>query len=222
MKLFNDMLERLIMRLYKFKPGENKIRILPPLNQPVQSTGPTMLAPDLSKRIWKHADNQQKVMQKKCRWLDAVIRKNGMAKIKDDMALMQELYAQFGPDGGGNYGPMLAAIAPIRLQVDENNYQGDSWVLYRDAARGWGFLVFGWGSCSGCDLLQACNQWEETASLFGELKKAVKWFRTAGECLDYMEQHDWKGDHFGSNAQFLNLFLEPAKTILMSVVIFEE
>lgn len=37
----------------------------------------------------------------------------------------------------GDYGPILASIGEILLQVDDEDYQGDSRVIYRDGGGSW-------------------------------------------------------------------------------------
>ena len=55
--------------------------------------------------------------------------------------------------GPGDYSPILLSFdAEIVLAADDQDYQGDSYVLYR-RGDSFGVLIFGWGSCSGCDAL---------------------------------------------------------------------
>ena len=64
-----------------------------------------------------------------------------------------------------DYRPMIDSFGyEILLQVDDKDYQGDSRLLFRDVSR-YGILIFGWGSCSGCDSLQACESLEDVEKL---------------------------------------------------------
>jgi hypothetical protein len=92
-----------------------------------------------------------------------------------------------------DYTPLLESIAPIALQKDEEDYQGSSFVLYRDGAR-WGYLAFGWGSCSGCDALQGCESWNEVAELRQELNSDVYWEPDATAMLRWIVNRNWVGD----------------------------
>lgn len=92
------------------------------------------------------------------------------------------------------YDPMLAEFGEILLQVDDNDYTGDSRVLYQDGTR-YGYLQFGWGSCSGCDALQACQSMEEVQKLMDELYASIRWFDTSAEALEFFRTHDWEGDY---------------------------
>ena len=96
--------------------------------------------------------------------------------------------------GESNYQPMLDEFGTIALQVDDDDYQGDSRVLYCDGER-WGWLQFGWGSCSGCDALQACESIEEIQTLMDGLYTDIKWFSSTEEALQFFIDHDWKGDY---------------------------
>lgn len=96
--------------------------------------------------------------------------------------------------GPCDYQPILEDIGSILLQVDDQDYQGDSRVLFEKDGK-FGILIFGWGSCSGCDALQACDTWEALEDEIQSIQNSVKWFDSANECLAYFENHDWKGDY---------------------------
>lgn len=122
----------------------------------------------------------------------------------------------------GDYQPMIEAFGTIVLQIDEDDYQGDSWVLYRDFNYGnnfdvpgfkIGYLEFGWGSCSGCDALQACDSLDEIQELADELEQSIKWFDTEEEALDWFINHDWEGDWSGNNFA-KKAFVEMARAYL--------
>lgn len=129
------------------------------------------------------------------------------------MRSAQEIYGE-GDDqfwfGISNYQPMLEEFGEICVQVDDNDYQGDSRVLYRDGD-GFGFLQFGWGSCSGCDALMACNSIEEVQELMDELLQKIMWFDSSEKALAYFTSHDWKGDyswHEEEQAEFITKVIE--------------
>ena len=64
------------------------------------------------------------------------------------MKPIREVYKDCGDDGWFSvyeYTPLLESLGcDICLQVDDDNYQGDSRVLFRSGNR-WGILIFGWG-----------------------------------------------------------------------------
>ena len=91
-----------------------------------------------------------------------------------------------------DYTPMLKSFGyEIVVQVDQDSYQGDSLVLYKNEAR-YGFLTFGWGSCSGCDALQACSSYEEVDDLRNELYNSIVWFNSLQETLSHLRNKDWE------------------------------
>lgn len=98
-----------------------------------------------------------------------------------------------------DYQPMLIEFGEIILQIDDADYSGDSRVLYRDNGK-YGYLHFGWGSCSGCDALQACDSIEKVQELMNDLFQSIKWFENKSECLNFFLNHDWQGDY----SYFLN------------------
>ena len=100
-----------------------------------------------------------------------------------------------------DYQPMLESFGQILVQVDEEGYLGDSWILYEKENR-YGFLNFGWGSCSGCDALKACENIKEVQDLMTELEKSIIWFDNKESLLDYFIKTDWKGKYSWQIAEF--------------------
>lgn len=105
--------------------------------------------------------------------------------------------------GPGDYNPLLESMGyQILIKKDEGGYQGDSFVLFYDESGDhgeydgmdqYGILVFGWGSCSGCDALQACNYYKDIEKLRDELNDSIRW-DSASSQLRYFQEHDWDGD----------------------------
>jgi hypothetical protein len=90
------------------------------------------------------------------------------------------------------YGPMLQSFGyEILIQVDDNDYDGDSRLLLKDG-NSYGILIFGWGSCSGCDALQACDSYEEVDELRNMLNNEILWRSSAENLLDYIVNKDWE------------------------------
>ena len=107
-----------------------------------------------------------------------------------------------------DYQPMLDSFGEIVAQVDEEDYQGDSWVLYRDGDR-FGFLTFGWGSCSGCDSLQACgDNLEEVGELMEQLQGSIIWHGSASEMAEYFNTKDFTVEFYASSEYFQRFFGE--------------
>lgn len=102
--------------------------------------------------------------------------------------------------GPGDYSPILLSFdAEIVLAADDQDYQGDSYVLYR-RGDSFGVLIFGWGSCSGCDALQACNTYKELDQLRNNLYDSIGW-DTAKNIQKYFNEHDWEGDFSWSSKE---------------------
>lgn len=136
------------------------------------------------------------------------------------MKTARELYPTLDSAGSfwgpSDYRPILDDIGAAILQTDDDDYRGDSRVLYSDGERiGW--LQFGWGSCSGCDALQGCNSYDELQSLMDSLRDSVHWFDTKAEALAFFLSHDWKGD-YSWHASEQREFVTSAITLLGGVV----
>lgn len=93
-----------------------------------------------------------------------------------------------------SYQPMIDSFGNVLVQVSDRGYQGDTRVLLEDSGL-FGMLIFGWGSCSGCDALQGCNSFDDLQRLYDSLKNSVQWWESAEDALDYFEKHDWEGDY---------------------------
>lgn len=100
-----------------------------------------------------------------------------------------------------DYQPMLEEFGNIILQCDEDNYQGDSYLVYEQNGK-YGYLTFGWGSCSGCDALQACLTIDEVQELIDTLYHKIKWFDSLNELKDYFKTKNWTLCYEWSIAEF--------------------
>jgi hypothetical protein len=109
------------------------------------------------------------------------------------MKSMSELYPNSDDFYDCKFGPMVNSFGNIVIEVDENDEQGSSWVLYNDNGR-FGYLQFGWGSCAGCDSLKACTNIQEVQDLANELEQSIIWFDDKHSALSWFKLHDWEGD----------------------------
>jgi hypothetical protein len=118
------------------------------------------------------------------------------------MKTAKELYPEYWEDekrtgsfyGPGDYQPIINELGRVLIQVDDNDYQGDSRVLYQKDDK-YGFLIFGWGSCSGCDALQACENINQIQDLINGLENKIKWFDSLYELQKYFSEKDWELDY---------------------------
>jgi len=77
------------------------------------------------------------------------------------------------------------------LNFDIGQYQGSTYCIFRDLPR-YGYMVFGWGSCSGCDSLEACSSYEDLDKLRQSLFNSIRWFESAPDCAKYLLSKDWE------------------------------
>jgi len=92
------------------------------------------------------------------------------------------------------YEPLIAHFGTVAIQVSDEDFNGDTRILYADTGKGFGYLQFGWGSCSGNDALRACQTYRELAKLIDELASRIRWV-PAEEMLRFFVEHDWEGDY---------------------------
>ena len=96
-------------------------------------------------------------------------------------------------------------------QEEFGSYQGDLIYILRDGDRH-GLLVIGYGSCSGCDELEARQPWDDEGDWSGvialadELRQDVHWEADKGALMAWVgahpESHWWAYDN--SIRQWLN------------------
>lgn len=110
------------------------------------------------------------------------------------MKTAREIYGDVDGYSFYSYDDMVKEFGTIIVKVDDDNYSGDSRVFYHDGAR-YGWLQFGWGSCSGCDALQGCCNIDEVQRLMDELYNSIRWWDTREEALKFFNEHDWAGDY---------------------------
>jgi hypothetical protein len=119
-------------------------------------------------------------------------------------------------DGYINYDDIAATFGELVEQGKSDDYQGDEWFLLKrvtDKGVEYGFLEQGFGSCSGCDALQACGTEHEYNELINEMFLRIKW-DSAPNLLAWFETYDWTGHWSGSSEecrQFIKESIEHLK-----------
>lgn len=106
-----------------------------------------------------------------------------------------------------SYQPMIDSFGEVLVQVDDNDYQGDTRVVYYKDGQ-YGFLNFGWGSCSGCDALQACENEEEVNKLIDSLEQDVKWFDSLQELKDYITDSQRKYSYYSHETEWTDFVVK--------------
>lgn len=97
------------------------------------------------------------------------------------------------------YTPILQSLGEIICRIDIpdiGGYNGDTQVLFREVKTGrYGYLMFGWGSCSGCDALLRCETYAEVDELIESTYNSIRWFDSIPEALKFFREHEWRHDH---------------------------
>lgn len=102
----------------------------------------------------------------------------------------------------------------VLLSLYMGEYQGDILMLVRNRQGQFGILTAGYGSCSVCDALQACDgDADEYDKLAKNLCGSVIW-EEPENIIDYLNNKDWEGSYYG-RADGLDDFIKEAKETLM-------
>jgi hypothetical protein len=103
----------------------------------------------------------------------------------------------------------------VLVEDQDDDYEGDSRYLLK-SGRQYGVLVFGWGSCSGCDALEAAgSNLAEVTALRDELWNSIRWEHGPRAMLNYFESTDFSLK-FGRWGPFVEKSTETLKEILSS------
>lgn len=70
-----------------------------------------------------------------------------------------------------------------KVNAGTNDYQGD-YLCFGEGQGKYYFVDFGYGSCSGCDALEACNSFQDLLEVREDIKRNIKEF----ESLDQFEK----------------------------------
>lgn len=80
----------------------------------------------------------------------------------------------------------------VIIKSSDNDYQGSTYCYLRKDTK-YGYLEFGWGSCSGCDALEACESYSDLQELYYRLEDSIHWHDTEEEFFQWFSSHDWVG-----------------------------
>jgi hypothetical protein len=96
-----------------------------------------------------------------------------------------------------SYGDLVDSMdVAVLLEGHDNDYQGDSFYLLKKG-RQYGILVFGWGSCSGCDALEASyGDVGEITKLRDSLWESITWMGKV-DMRKYVKDKDFKLEYYG-------------------------
>lgn len=109
------------------------------------------------------------------------------------------------PDSVQYYLDYHGLLTASGLEVVEwevtGSYQGDYVVLVRDNAR-YGFVVIGYGSCTGCDALEGCGGIDDVLTLCEQILQSIKWADSAEELRDHLiERADTGNDWYSHDSE---------------------
>lgn len=89
----------------------------------------------------------------------------------------------------GTYDHLVEDKVTVLESENLGSYQGDIVYLVKSPRR-YGFLSVGYGSCSYCDALEACQSLEEVERVQKNIYNSIKWFKTLDEVKAYILSDD--------------------------------
>lgn len=103
----------------------------------------------------------------------------------------------------------------IKVSKTLGSYQGDILYIIQDDDR-FGFVGVGYGSCSGCDALQACNTAEDVLSLFNRIRSDIHWEDNALSLYEWLQDREHNLQWYGYYETELEQFLKEANDFLLN------
>lgn len=119
-------------------------------------------------------------------------------------------------DYGVGYGDVVDSWGYEVLSFDTTgSYQGDHEVLLKDGPR-FGYIIFGYGSCSGCDALEAIApwgsdknaDWTEVIEFAAELEKSIEWFPSATALVESIQALDKARSWYANDDEIKQVFAD--------------
>ena len=108
-----------------------------------------------------------------------------------------------------SYDTIVEKFGTVVASTEDDGYQGSSYYVIKRLARRmyeenesaqYGYLTFGWGSCSGCDALLGCSSYDELQELVDGLEASVRWFPTKNALKAWAKDFDWGGEWCANEA----------------------
>lgn len=94
------------------------------------------------------------------------------------------------------YNAIVQHCGEVLVEASDHDYQGDTFALVRGKDGRVGYVQFGWGSCSGCDALQACNTLADLGRLANSIVNEVRWFSDVAEARTWLAGAEERNDYY--------------------------
>lgn len=94
------------------------------------------------------------------------------------------------------YDAIVKHCGEVLVEASDHDYQGDTFALVRGGDGRVGYVQFGWGSCSGCDALQACSTLADLGRLTDSIVSGVRWFNDVAEARTWLEGAEERNDYY--------------------------
>lgn len=121
-------------------------------------------------------------------------------KFIDLRGIMQGIGGEDPDVNISSYDEIVRAMAEkVLIESDDDDWQGDSYRLLQNGGeegQNYGILIFGWGSCSGCDMLQSCSTPQDYQELADKLWQGIRWFTDLESLARYLQTEDQETVHW--------------------------
>lgn len=107
------------------------------------------------------------------------------------------------------YHDIVVNFGSIEIESSDKDYQGCHYFLLKNNEK-YGYLSITYGSCSGCDVLKGCSDYNQLQNLVNKLEVSIVWQDSFKDMEKWISQRDWESviDWHTGAKHFLKEFKE--------------
>jgi hypothetical protein len=105
--------------------------------------------------------------------------------------------------GFHDYDPIIGDMGEVLLNETHGSYQGDIFAVVKKEGK-YGFFNIGYGSCSGCDVLQGMSSYTELAEYIESIERDIRWFDTAADLSTYVHSEEARYSWYAQDEEWID------------------
>jgi hypothetical protein len=127
----------------------------------------------------------------------------------------KSLYPNFEPYELTTYTPIINYFGKVIISHSDDDWSGDTIAIIQHPTSQdmIGYLQFGWGSCSGCDRLKACENYNDLAKLIENMENSIIWKHNESDMVDWINNRDWEAQFIWSNESLKNFLINACELL---------
>lgn len=110
-----------------------------------------------------------------------------------------------------SYKGLLNGVVEVLASQSVGDYQGDMFMVVTDdrfLTERVGWLVVGYGSCSGCDAYEACDTAVERVDLLASIVRGIRWFDSLDDLKKWLSTQDFAANYWYAHEPEFPVFVQ--------------